>query len=156
MLKPKKALFATFLFLLALPMTEAQQKPAATLAPIHSRADLTQAMGQIQDDLASLDRSHQAAQAAAEKLAVLYSTLAKKVEAVAKAGSAVNASNPDRGALNALLEATRQMQETQMSFNLQYLELQSQMQNENRSYTAVSNMLKTKHDTVKNSINNIR
>ena len=55
-----------------------------------------------------------------------------------------------------LLNATKQMQETQMSFNLQYLQLQSQMQSENRSYTAVSNIMKTKHDTVKNSINNIR
>ena len=48
------------------------------------------------------------------------------------------------------------MQETQMSFNLQYLQLQSQMQNESRSYTAVSNIMKTKHDTVKNAISNIR
>jgi len=55
-----------------------------------------------------------------------------------------------------LLNATRQMQETQMSFNLQYLQLQSRMQSENRSYTAVSNIMKTKHDTVKNSIANIR
>ena len=55
-----------------------------------------------------------------------------------------------------LLAATKQMQETQMSFNLQYLQLQSQMQHENRSYTAISNLMKTKHDTVKNSIGNIR
>ena len=55
-----------------------------------------------------------------------------------------------------LLNATKQMQETQMSFNLQYLQLQSQMQHENRSYTAISNIMKTKHDTVKNSISNIR
>jgi uncharacterized protein YcgI (DUF1989 family) len=55
-----------------------------------------------------------------------------------------------------LLAATRQMQETQMSFNLQYLQLQSQMQRENSSYTSVSNIMKTKHDTVKNSIGNIR
>jgi hypothetical protein len=60
------------------------------------------------------------------------------------------------GGQSALLAATKQMQETQMSFNLQYLQLQSQMQNENRSYTAVSNIMKTKHDTVKNSISNIR
>jgi hypothetical protein len=46
--------------------------------------------------------------------------------------------------------------ESAMSFNLQYLQLQSQMQQENRSYTAVSNIMKTKHDTVKNSISNIR
>ena len=46
--------------------------------------------------------------------------------------------------------------EHQMSFNLQYLQLQSQMQHENRSYTAISNIMKTKHDTVKNSISNVR
>ncbi len=36
------------------------------------------------------------------------------------------------------VNATKSMQETQMSFNLQYLQLQSQMQSENRAYTAVS------------------
>ena len=56
----------------------------------------------------------------------------------------------------ALLAATRAMQETQMSFNLQYLQLQAQMQAKNRTYTAVSNIMKTKHDTVKNSISNVR
>lgn len=55
-----------------------------------------------------------------------------------------------------LANALPRMQETQMSFNLQYLQLQNQMQDENRMYTAVSNILKTKHDTVKNSIQNIR
>ena len=65
-------------------------------------------------------------------------------------------SRPDAGRQESLLTATRQMQETQMSFNLQYLQLQSQMQHENRSYTAISNIMKTKHDTVKNSISNVR
>lgn len=55
-----------------------------------------------------------------------------------------------------LLDATKSMQETQMSFNLQYLQLQSQMQNESRSFTTISSIMKTKHDTVKNSINNVR
>ena len=48
------------------------------------------------------------------------------------------------------------LQEVSMSFNLQYLQLQSQMQSENRSYTAISDIMKTKHDTVKNSISNVR
>ena len=55
-----------------------------------------------------------------------------------------------------LLAATRAMQETQMSFNLQYLQLQAQMQAENRPSPAVSNIMKTKPDTVKNSISNGR
>lgn len=48
------------------------------------------------------------------------------------------------------------LEEVAMSFNLQYLQLQSQMQHENRSYTMISNIMKTKHDTVKNSISNVR
>jgi hypothetical protein len=56
----------------------------------------------------------------------------------------------------ALMEANKSMQEMQQSFNLQYLQLQNQMQDENRQFTMVSNIMKTKHDTVKNSINNIR
>jgi hypothetical protein len=88
-----------------------------------------------------------------------------KAEAIALAEYALDgiaAGDPITGAAaggssqSDLLNATKQMQETQMSFNLQYLQLQSQMQNETRSYTAVSNIMKTKHDTVKNSISNIR
>ncbi|GAA0878854.1 hypothetical protein GCM10009119_18220 [Algoriphagus jejuensis] len=52
--------------------------------------------------------------------------------------------------------AAKQLQETQISFNLQYLQLQQQMQSENRSYEAISDIMKTKHDTAKNSISNIR
>jgi hypothetical protein len=55
-----------------------------------------------------------------------------------------------------LFVAGKQMHESQMSYNLQYLALQSQMQHENRAFTAISNIMKTKHDTVKNSIANVR
>lgn len=48
------------------------------------------------------------------------------------------------------------LESLEQSFNLQYLLLQQKMQNENRAYTAVSNIMKTKHDTVKNSISNVR
>ncbi len=47
-------------------------------------------------------------------------------------------------------------QETQTSYNLQYLQLQDQMQADNRQFTAVSNILQTKHDTVRAVISNIR
>jgi hypothetical protein len=48
-----------------------------------------------------------------------------------------------------LIETTKEMQEMQMSFNLQYLQLQNQIQNENRQFTMVSNIMKVKHDTAK-------
>lgn len=135
--------------------TSMSQEKAAPLV-IHSRADMAQAVDQIQADLSSLNQHHENYRQAAEKLSALYSNLSKKVDAVSKAAGAVSGSQSNSDSTNALLAATKQMQETQMSFNLQYLQLQEQMQNENRQYTAVSNILKTKHDTVKNSISNIR
>jgi hypothetical protein len=55
-----------------------------------------------------------------------------------------------------MMIATREMQEMNQSFNLQYLQLQQKMQQENRQFTMMSNIMKTKHDTAKNAINNIR
>lgn len=43
----------------------------------------------------------------------------------------------------------------QMSFSVQYLHLQNSMQSDNRQFIMVSNIVKTKHDTVKNTISNI-
>jgi translation elongation factor EF-1beta len=52
--------------------------------------------------------------------------------------------------------AVKAMKEMQIAFNLEYLQLQSQIQNEARQYTSISNVMKTNHDTLKNSINNVR
>jgi hypothetical protein len=75
-----------------------------------------------------------------------------------KTGSQIS-SDPGRAGSaqsSQLIQATKQMQETQMSFNLQYLQLQSQMQSQTRYFQIVSNIMKTRHDTVKNTISNIR
>src|SRR5262245_9588775 len=42
------------------------------------------------------------------------------------------------------------------SENAQMMQLQTQMQRENIVFTSVSNVLKTRHDTAKNSISNVR
>jgi hypothetical protein len=55
-----------------------------------------------------------------------------------------------------LMEATREMAEMNQSFNLQYLQLQQKMQGDNRQFTLMSNIMKVKHDTAKNAINNVR
>ena len=54
-----------------------------------------------------------------------------------------------------LLEATRAMQQEARTSNLQYLQLQESMQRESRGFTAVSNVLKVKHDSAKSAIGNI-
>ena len=56
----------------------------------------------------------------------------------------------------ALAAAGKDAPAWQTSFNLQYLQLQNQLQDESRQFATVSNIMKTKHDTVKNSISNIR
>jgi hypothetical protein len=52
--------------------------------------------------------------------------------------------------------AARQLEEMNRSFNMQYLGLQQEMQAENRAFTMLSNIMKTRHDTAKNVINNVR
>lgn len=58
------------------------------------------------------------------------------------------ASNDIAMANNSIAEMSRQ--------NAQMMQVQIAMQRENQMFTSISNVLKTKHDTVKNSISNIR
>jgi hypothetical protein len=44
----------------------------------------------------------------------------------------------------------------QTSFNMQYLGLQQQMQDESRRFTLMSNVLGARHDTARNAIDNVR
>jgi hypothetical protein len=74
-------------------------------------------------------------------------------------GPGLNSSTGTQGSGNGqqdLLNQTKDMQEMMASFNLQYLQLQEKMQMENRSFSTVSNVMKTKHDTAKSSISNVR
>ena len=161
---------AAVILLIILSAAGQQKERSEVPLAIRTRADAVQAMDQIQSEMAELDQHQQKCFEAAKKLAELYSGLSQKAEAVARAAGAFKSGKPANpgnsgpissstgsdSASQSLMAATQQMQETQMSFNLQYLQLQNQMQNENRQYTAVSNIMKTKHDTVKNSISNIR
>jgi hypothetical protein len=58
------------------------------------------------------------------------------------------AANDVGTANNSIADMTKQ--------NAQMMQVQIAMQRENQIFTSVSNVLKTKHDTVKNSISNIR
>jgi hypothetical protein len=60
------------------------------------------------------------------------------------------------GAPQAEKGSAQNLQEMSQSFNMQYLALQQNMQDESRRFTLVSNVLKAKHDTAKNAIGNVR
>ena len=55
-----------------------------------------------------------------------------------------------------LSQASSALQDLTQSLRSDGLSLQEMMQRENQVFTSVSNVLKTRHDTVKNSISNIR
>ena len=55
-----------------------------------------------------------------------------------------------------IVAATARLQESNQLFSMQYLELQEKMQEENRQYSTLSNVLKTRHESAKTAINNIR
>jgi hypothetical protein len=64
-------------------------------------------------------------------------------------GGAPGVAGPETGSVESALAQSQE-------FNLYYLQLQEQLAAENRSYSAMSNVLKARHDTVKNAIGNIR
>ncbi len=74
----------------------------------------------------------------------------------ANAGVQGSAASGASDSFNGMMQATRQMAEFQSSFNLQYLQLQQTIQQDTRQFTLISNIMKTKHDAAKNSMNNVR
>ena len=55
-----------------------------------------------------------------------------------------------------LMAQTQQMLQESQQFNLQFLGIQEQMQQENRSFSTLSNVLKARHETMRSSISNIK
>ena len=69
---------------------------------------------------------------------------------------AVGARAAGGDAASQMMMATQQMQEMNQAFNLQYLQLQEKMQQEGREFTCLSNVMKAKNDTAKNSLSNLK
>jgi hypothetical protein len=83
-------------------------------------------------------------------LAGLPGTSAPAISGTAESPAAsTTAGTSETASLDAALAQSQQ-------FNLYYLQLQEQLSAENRAYSAMSNVLKARHDTVKNAIGNIR
>jgi hypothetical protein len=71
-------------------------------------------------------------------------------------GGAKGATDETTATEQSTMDQMRSMQDDAQSFNLQYLNLQEEVQQENRRFTTVSNLLKAKHETAKSAIGNIR
>jgi len=71
--------------------------------------------------------------------------------AVAPAGVAGSGTSTETD----VMASARSLQAESQAFNAQYLQLQEAMQRENREFTALSNVMKVKHDTARAAIGNI-
>ncbi len=71
-------------------------------------------------------------------------------------GSGLPASLAGPGSDQSDLARMHSMQRESQAFNLQLLELQEDVQQENRRFTTVSNVLRAKHDTAKAAVANVR
>jgi hypothetical protein len=60
------------------------------------------------------------------------------------------------GSTQDLMQATQQMQETQMSFNLQYLMLQANVQDDSPQYFVLNQIMKRKYQTVRGVLANLK
>ena len=120
----------------------------SALSPEARKAILT-----VGDDMAKLVESHNQYVSASQQAEGLTGRLLQSVREVSKLAAETGRNG---AASKKLFQAIKDMTEMSQSFNIQYLGLQQQMQDENRRFTLVSNIMKNKHDTAKNSINNIR
>lgn len=63
---------------------------------------------------------------------------------------------PSGGAPGSEIEQVHALHRESQAFSLQLLNLQREVQDENRRFTTLSNVLKASHDTAKAAVNNIR
>jgi hypothetical protein len=75
--------------------------------------------------------------------------------AAAGSSTAATAAGAASGSENDVLAATRALQQQSQSDNLQYLQLQEDMQRENRQFTTLSNVMRVEHDSARAAIQNI-
>ncbi len=81
--------------------------------------------------------------------------LAGAVREGVRAATAPGRTPAGAGGAGDMIEATRALQQEAQSFNLQYLQLQESLQREGREFTAISNVMKARHDAAKAAIGNI-
>jgi hypothetical protein len=87
---------------------------------------------------------------AANNVAKLFSRFDQKVHEVTLAAKAATSYPYNERIQHQLLNKTRQIERAQKSFNSKYLQLQSQMEYEFRSFIAASNDFMEQQDKIKN------
>ena len=96
------------------------------------------------------------AHAELESLVAIQRQLTDDARRLSKVATELSHAIPHTEAELRKTTAWQQLQEMNTSFSLMYLQIHQQMQEESRRFTLIASVLKTRHDTAKNSISNIR
>lgn len=96
------------------------------------------------------------AHAELESLVAIQRQLTDDAHRLSKVATELSHAIPHTGTELRNTNAWQQLQEMNTSFSLMYLQIHQQMQEESRRFTLIANVLKTRHDTAKNAISNIR
>ena len=135
--------------LAALPVAAAAQQPPAarprTAPPAAST--LRPVLDSLETDLAALQASHARAMQHLHQQGIIHRDLAARVAALP---------DPPAGTDPALADAVRAVKRDAALWNQQFLGLQERVREESRRFQTISNVMKSRHDTAKNSVGNIR
>lgn len=135
--------------LAALPVAAAAQQPdgARPRATPPAAAPLRPTLDSLASDLAALQASHARAMQHLHQQGIIHRDLAARVAALP---------DPPAGTDPALADAVRALKRDAVQWDMQFLGLQERVRDESRRFQAISNVMKTRHDTAKNSIGNVR
>jgi len=117
-------------------------------------AESRAAIMSLDDDMRKLDQSHMNFVRTSQELGAIYYKLSAKVGEVSRLAAAGKSSKDASG--EKLLDAIREMQKMQQSFNTEFHKLQNAMQQESRRFDMISNSMKAKHDIAMATIRNMR
>ena len=115
--------------------------------PLPCLSGRSQPIGERLTDYETMELHLRRYGAAANSMAQLFKQLNQKIQEVSLAAKTVEAKNNSHNR-RILEERLRQLENMRASFSSQHNQLQSQMQNEYRSYAALSSSLKAKYDAL--------
>ena len=124
--------------------------PAGTdtaLPPAAVSEQISRPIGERLTDYETMELHLRRYGAAANSMAQLFKQLNQKIQEVSLAAKTFEAKSNSHNR-RILEEKLRQLENMRASFSSQHNQLQSQMQNEYRSYAALSSSLKAKYDTL--------
>ncbi len=137
------------LLLVALPVAAVAQQPAGAKprAAAPAAATIRPTLDSLGADLAALQASHARAMQHLHQQGLIHRDLAARVAALPDAPP---------GTDPALADAVRALKRDAAQWNRQFQGLQERVQEESRRFQTISNVMKTRHDTAKNAIGNVR